>query len=439
MAHTQPDITVTIEEWLNKSFAGQVALWGMAHLREPEFITSFTLWAVKLAARILEPLLLVCAVYLMISMGVPSLMQPGMHDFSMSTLTGAPDVILPGGFATVRDRFIKKSYISGSLMVIFLTAMAVLTGYANADVFHVIKLEKDQITQLLFWRSMIALAYSTTVIITLLTGLAHREQTVHLPNVQAQIDALQQSFTEQQRTQSEQNVRLITDLLNTTNRSFAQVAEQFRSLGISFNEQIHSVTEQIVALKYSLDEQNERIDRNLATENEAVLSEPEQHTITALAPILQTLEQYMQALAMLPEMQSQLGQIEQSTRLHVHTMVEEVTILKTTVLEQTKALPKLLERVVTVQPSHRVEGSLSNIRQLPRPNRSEPGPNTETNTPDKGSFVRQCLRDDPNIRNSEIQRKASEHNLTISPGYISDIRKAFAGLTEHVDAESEAQ
>ena len=44
---------------------------------------------------------------------------------------------------------------------------------------------------------------------------------------------------------------------------------------------------------------------------------------------------------------------------------------------------------------------------------------------DKDAFVRQCLQESPDIRNVEIERKASELGHTISPGYISDIRKAF--------------
>jgi hypothetical protein len=51
--------------------------------------------------------------------------------------------------------------------------------------------------------------------------------------------------------------------------------------------------------------------------------------------------------------------------------------------------------------------------------------NTGTNEFDKGAFVRSCLTEYPTIRNSEIQRKASELGHSISPGYISDIRKAF--------------
>jgi len=44
----------------------------------------------------------------------------------------------------------------------------------------------------------------------------------------------------------------------------------------------------------------------------------------------------------------------------------------------------------------------------------------------KGAFVRSCLTEHPGIRNAEIIRMASELGHSISPGYMSDIRKAFA-------------
>lgn len=44
---------------------------------------------------------------------------------------------------------------------------------------------------------------------------------------------------------------------------------------------------------------------------------------------------------------------------------------------------------------------------------------------DKKEFVRLCLTENPDIRNSAIQRKAREHGIVISPAYISEVRKAF--------------
>jgi hypothetical protein len=57
---------------------------------------------------------------------------------------------------------------------------------------------------------------------------------------------------------------------------------------------------------------------------------------------------------------------------------------------------------------------------------------------DKGAFVRRCLGETPTMRNTDIQRKAREQGITISPAYISEIRKAFFGeqtawLTERTD------
>lgn len=44
---------------------------------------------------------------------------------------------------------------------------------------------------------------------------------------------------------------------------------------------------------------------------------------------------------------------------------------------------------------------------------------------DKGDFIRQCLRDDPNVSIGIIQRKALEVGEKIATSYVSDVRKAF--------------
>jgi len=41
--------------------------------------------------------------------------------------------------------------------------------------------------------------------------------------------------------------------------------------------------------------------------------------------------------------------------------------------------------------------------------------------------VRRCLSETPTMRNTDIQRKAREQGITISPAYISETRKAFFG------------
>jgi hypothetical protein len=115
-------------------------------------------------------------------------------------------------------------------------------------------------------------------------------------------------------------------------------------------------------------------------------------------------------------------------------------------LTELAALPALLERLQqevqsareaqTEHQQHRTSGANS-----ARPKLSVVEANTEHRTPnsspkkrthrtsntesDKGAFVRSCLAETPNIRNTDIQRKASEQGMTISPAYISEIRTVF--------------
>ena len=130
----------------------------------------------------------------------------------------------------------------------------------------------------------------------------------------------------------------------------------------------------------TLQEFTERIER---TSNE-------QNTVPDLTHITETL----QGLPVL------LDKMTQATHTQLRNCVQEV---KTTV-EANTGRPKLA------------------LVESPGP---KFGANTETNEFDKGAFVRSCLTEYPTIRNSEIQRKASELGHSISPGYISDIRKAF--------------
>ena len=51
--------------------------------------------------------------------------------------------------------------------------------------------------------------------------------------------------------------------------------------------------------------------------------------------------------------------------------------------------------------------------------------NTEISGFDKAAFVRSCLTEHPEMRNADIQRKANEQGVNISPAYISELRKAF--------------
>jgi hypothetical protein len=143
------------------------------------------------------------------------------------------------------------------------------------------------------------------------------------------------------------------------------------------------------------------------------------HLQEQLLPITET-------LPVLPSLSQQLSQVEEAAQYQLRTVTEEVTRVKVTLEQQTMALPKLAERIVSQDaPSH---------HQLPAPSgrksrRVKRAESVEAKRPpadfDKGGFVYECLRADPTISIGAIQRKAAQIGQTISVGYISERRKAF--------------
>jgi hypothetical protein len=287
------------------------------------------------------------------------------------------------------------------------------------------------------------------------------EQVNHLDALSTTIDRLQsatnQRFTEMNERFTEHLNRTLTELTKATNQRFLDLTEQLSE------HTERTVTEGANTTNQRLNDMSEQFTEQInllaATENEQAPNIAEQQVMAYLVPIIQTLEQHGEALASLPAMSSQLVQIEQSTKHQVYTVVEEVTSLKMTMLEQSKALPKLLERIVNsdqfaqnqqrqllapgfaLREVNRTKTNEMNGGPNSSPNMvPNKSPNTETNivpnTFDKGAFVRQCLTETPNIRNAEIQRKANDINQAISAGYISDIRKAFVGFGENEQAEA---
>ncbi len=139
---------------------------------------------------------------------------------------------------------------------------------------------------------------------------------------------------------------------------------------------------------------------------------------------------------------TELANITETVQAHAHLLTELA------------ALPGLVERLQQATPAqvraavqHEVKAALeANPEQhrMPTPNTARPklsvvevsseqrtakdrtGAANSTEI-DKGAFVRHCLTETPNMRNTDIQRKAAEQGITISPAYISEIRKAFLG------------
>ncbi len=104
-------------------------------------------------------------------------------------------------------------------------------------------------------------------------------------------------------------------------------------------------------------------------------------------------------------------------------------------LSELMALPAHLERQAQATQAQlrglvqEVKAALEANTTRPRLALIERAPNSPANTSesgiDKAAFVRSYLTENPNIRNADIQRKASEQGVNISPAYISEVRKAF--------------
>jgi hypothetical protein len=133
---------------------------------------------------------------------------------------------------------------------------------------------------------------------------------------------------------------------------------------------------------------------------------------TELANITETVEAHASTLTELAALPGLFERLQQETQAQVRAAVQQGL---QAALEANTARPKL--SVVEASTEKRTANSTQKDR-TPKANRTES---------DKGDFVRRCLSETPTIRNTDIQRKASEQGVTISPAYISEIRKAFFG------------
>jgi hypothetical protein len=211
-------------------------------------------------------------------------------------------------------------------------------------------------------------------------------------------------------------------------RTEANTEHRLEQIAANTHDQIQAVTELVRQLGKSYTHVIQEVVDDLQTEMHTHLQE-------RLAPVIERLEDHQHVLASLPQ---HLGQIEELTQGQLRIVVQEVTLVRSTLEQQTKAFPALAERLIAAP--RLSEHTEPNIRKLTRvrpvvsveeePNtaptiEANDGPNMAPNENDKGAFVRQCLRDNPEIRSADIRRKAEEIGLTISPSYISETRKAF--------------
>ena len=157
------------------------------------------------------------------------------------------------------------------------------------------------------------------------------------------------------------------------------------------------------------------------TETERRLTELLRRTVTELSVHLT--EQIERTSSELPAA-SDLASLTETVQAHTQALTDLA------------ALPGLFDRQlrVVVQEVKTALATSTELKQLAAPNTARPkftvveanatANGTETEI-DKGTFVRQCLTEYPGIRNNEIQRRAGELGINISPAYISEVRKAF--------------
>jgi len=177
------------------------------------------------------------------------------------------------------------------------------------------------------------------------------------------------------------------------------------------HQQQANVTEQVTQLSQRLTESEQRLTEQFTEQLQRTVNrlsvqftEQFERTVSEQANISETLAGLAALPAVVKQLQQEVAVMEQAaqTEQQPHRMSPNMT------------RPKL--SVVETNSEHRTANSVPKERTHRTANSTES---------DKGAFVRSCLAETPNMRNADIQRKASEQGLTISPAYISEVRKAF--------------
>ena len=146
-----------------------------------------------------------------------------------------------------------------------------------------------------------------------------------------------------------------------------------------------------------------------------------------LSPIVATLQFHSETLSLLPTFNEQLDQISTVAQYQLR-ITEEVTRVKAT-LERIGSAPHAATNQLA--PATR-QARVRPLLQL-APGKSESRSIGEF---DKAQFVYTCLREDPNMKIADMQRRAAERGQTISVGSVSQHRKAFFESVKVAESES---
>ncbi len=186
-------------------------------------------------------------------------------------------------------------------------------------------------------------------------------------------------------------------------------AEQIQQ--VMFTERFTELSERITESEQRMTELVQRTANRLSVHFTEQLERTcnEHATHTELAHLTETVQVHTQTLAELAALPGLFEQLQQAIQAQVRTVVQQEVqaAMEANSEPHRKSVPN------TERPKLSVVEAKAERRA---PNSTES---------DKGAFVRHCLTETPNMRNADIQRKASEQGITISPAYISEIRKAF--------------
>lgn len=189
-----------------------------------------------------------------------------------------------------------------------------------------------------------------------------------------------------------------------------EVTETLRSVAANTNHRIHQ-------LELFTEERIARIEtvtvHRIAEVTEGMRASTE-YQQQQWQNLVEALQMHTDTLSVMPEIATQLEQLEQVTQRQLQVVTEEVTRVKVTLETQTPNTP---DRIV--ESRHRIASPNS------RKSSVKPLSNSSTEDFDKRDFVRQCLRANSEISIGSIQRMALEKGQKIAGSYVSEVRKMF--------------
>ena len=173
----------------------------------------------------------------------------------------------------------------------------------------------------------------------------------------------------------------------------------------------HGQTGQASVSLPALTERFTEIEANMQRTMAGQLTETEQRLTERFTELLQSLERTV------------TERIERTSTVHQDPpQLSELATLPAQLERQAQATQAQMSAML-----HEMKAALEANAARPRLALVDRPANAGESGIDKAAFVRSCFTEHPEMRNAAIQRKASEQGITISPAYISELRKAFTG------------